>query len=345
MENRPAPAGGSKKRNAGVAARRPDCLRMAAWRSGWLVVALLGAGVAAASDRESRDDAWWTGPMVAPGAATLPPGHVLLEPYLFDDMTDSTLDRNGRRSTQPTDHDFGSLTYMLYGLRERLTVGLIPRFFHDVPPAGAASRGVDIGDLTLQAGYGLLQYDEARGLPAVALILQETLPTGRYERLSRASAGTGGGAYTTTLALYSQDYFWLPNGRILRGRLDLAYSHALGTGVHDASVYGTGFGFIGRAFPGDTLNVDLAGEYSLTRQWVLALDLVYQSNASTRVRGREPAGPVALTTGSGYWAGIAPAVEYNLSAAIGVLLGVRILEWGRNASGTVTTAVALNMVF
>ena len=297
------------------------------------------------TEREARDEAWWTGPMLAPSAATLPPGHVLLEPYLFDVMTDAAFDGAGRRTGRATDHDFGSLTYLLYGVRERLTVGLIPRFFHDIPPQGAASPGVDVGDLTLQVGYGLLQYDESRGTPALALIAQETLPTGRYERLSDASRGTGAGAYLTTLALYSQDYFWLPNGRILRSRLDLAYSHALGTGVHDQSVYGTGFGFTGRAYPGDTLNVDLAGEYSLTRHWVLALDLVYQHNASTRVRGATPQGPEALQSGSGYWAGLAPAIEYNLSARVGVLLGVRILEWGRNASGSVTPALALNMVF
>ena len=33
---------------------------------------------------QSLDDAWWTGPMLAPSAATLPRGHFLIEPYLFD---------------------------------------------------------------------------------------------------------------------------------------------------------------------------------------------------------------------------------------------------------------------
>ena len=29
---------------------------------------------------QSLDDAWWTGPMLAPSAATLPRGHFLIEP-------------------------------------------------------------------------------------------------------------------------------------------------------------------------------------------------------------------------------------------------------------------------
>jgi len=47
---------------------------------------LLVSAAATAAD-QSRDDAWWTGPMLAPSAATLPQGHVLVEPYLFNVMS------------------------------------------------------------------------------------------------------------------------------------------------------------------------------------------------------------------------------------------------------------------
>ena len=65
--------------------------------------------------REARDDAWWTGPLLAPSAATLPPGHVLIEPYLFDDISNGHFDSGGERHSGPYEHDLGSLTYMLYG--------------------------------------------------------------------------------------------------------------------------------------------------------------------------------------------------------------------------------------
>jgi len=63
--------------------------------------------------RQSLDAAWWTGPMLAPSAATLPRGHFLIEPYLYDVIATHS---NG----------FGSLTYVNYGLADRVTVGLIP---------------------------------------------------------------------------------------------------------------------------------------------------------------------------------------------------------------------------
>src|SRR3546814_3781925 len=63
--------------------------------------------------RQSQDDAWWTGPMLANSAATLPRGHVLIEPYVYD-------------VSSPHADGYGSLTYMLYGLTDRLTIGLVP---------------------------------------------------------------------------------------------------------------------------------------------------------------------------------------------------------------------------
>src|ERR1700732_2983767 len=74
--------------------------------------------------RQSLDDAWWTGPMLAPSAATLPRGHFLIEPYLYDGIAAHS---NG----------FGSLTYVNYGLLDRLTVGVIPTSGFDQVSHGA----------------------------------------------------------------------------------------------------------------------------------------------------------------------------------------------------------------
>jgi hypothetical protein len=217
-----------------------------------------------------------------------------------------------------------------------------------VPSGAASSSGIDVGDLTLQAGYGLTRYQDGSSIPALALVLDETLPTGRYENLSRASDGVGAGSYATGLSLYSQDYFWLPNGRILRARLDLTYTFSSSVSVQDQSVYGTPDGFHGHAYPGDAYTVDAAAEYSVTRNWVLALDVVYQYNANTQVRGAlasTPATPLQADSGSSYSLGFAPAIEYNWSARAGVLLGVRIIGIGRNTSTSITPAIAVNLVY
>ena len=74
--------------------------------------------------------------MLAASGATLPQGHALMEPYLFDVITNAHFDADGNRHAAATEHDLGSLTYMLYGLTDRVTIGMIPRFFYNVPPGG-----------------------------------------------------------------------------------------------------------------------------------------------------------------------------------------------------------------
>jgi hypothetical protein len=304
------------------------------------------AATVAVAQQQPLADAWWTGPMLAPSPATLPPGHALIEPYLFSVISTGHFDANGNRHSGPYEHDIGSLTYILYGLTDRVTAGLIPRFSYNEPAGEPNSSGVGFGDLTLQASYGLTQFSYEHRVPTVALVVQETLPTGRYDRLTRAADGFGAGAWTTTLAVYSQDYFWMPNGRILRMRLDLSYAISSAASVHDVSVYGTPQGFAGHAWPGDSLSVDLAGEYSVTSNWVLALDIVYQRSDSTRVSGAAPGMPeLTAESGPSYSIAFAPAIEYNWNARVGLLLGVRIIEIGRNTTASVTPAIALNMVF
>jgi len=330
---------------------RHDTTRASVLRH-WLACAVMAASGAATAADQSRDDAWWTGPMLAPSAAMLPQGHMLIEPYLYDVMPNGRFDMNGTRHASARAHDIGSLSYILYGLTDRVSVGLIPRFGFNEPAGAPNSSGLGIGDLTLQAGYGLTRFQDGRLIPAISVVIDETLPTGRYERLGRASDGFGAGAYTTGLSIYSQDYLWMPNERILRVRLDLTYAVSSSVGVHDVSVYGTAGGFRGRAYPGDYFTADAAGEYSVTRNWVLALDIVYQHDGNTRVSGSLPsAGGVPGVTdfrarsGSGYSLGLAPAIEYNWNSSIGVLVGVRMIVAGRNATASVTPAIALNMVY
>jgi hypothetical protein len=329
------------------------------WKSafGFLVYVLSASSGAAHADdrnedrRQSLDDAWWTGPLLAAGAATLPKGHVLFEPYFFDIDTYAHFDLSGNRSDIADRHYLGSQSYLLYGLVDDFTVGLIPRFgFNDVP-SGRDSSGVRVGDLTLQAQYLLTRFHPGSRMPTTSIVLQETLPLGEFDRLGdRPSNGVGGGAYATTVELHSQTYFWMPNGRILRSRLNLSYTKSNSANLQDVSVYGTPDGFRGDARPGDSYNVTAAWEYSATQQWVLALDVFYQHDGDTRVRGNVTDDFGARTSfladsGSGHQIGTAPAVEYNWSPQAGVIAGFRWIFAGANASASLAPVVAINLVY
>lgn len=290
-----------------------------------------------AAPRQSTEDALWTGPMLANSAATLPHGHFLIEPYLYD-VSSSGSD------------GFGSLTYMLYGVTDRLTAGLVPVFGYTRVVRGPNGSGIGLGDVSLLAQYRLTEVPPGSSLPTVSVQLQETVPSGRYDRLGdRPADGQGDGAYVTTLALNTQTWLWLSNGRILRVRFNVSQSFAHTTSIEGVSVYGTGEGFRGRARPGNVTLADAAWEYSLTRNWVLALDLVWQHARSTHVSGYDLSGvdpaPVRNDSGTSMAFGFAPAVEYNWNARIGLLIGMRVITGGYNTAKSVTPALALNMVY
>lgn len=323
-----------------------------------LCFALLALGVATAAraeaeNRQSRDDAWWTGPLLAASPGVPSPGHFLIEPYVFDAIPRGRYDNDGTRHSGPHANNFGSQSYILYGLADRISVGLIPRFGFNDPQRGRGSSSPGVGDLTLQAQYGLTTYREGSWIPTTAFVFQETLPTGKYDRLGdRPADGLGSGAYSSTLSLYSQYFFWMPNGRILRTRLDFSYSISGSAGVRDVSVYGTGEGFKGRARPGNSTVIDAAWEYSLTRNWVLALDVLYQHDSSTHLAGSYPGNPltglpamnVQLNSGASHSWSLGPAIEYNFNSRVGIIAGAKFTMAGSNAAAVVIPVAAVNIV-
>jgi hypothetical protein len=289
---------------------------------------------------QSLDDAWFTGPMLAASPNTLPRGHILIEPYFFDVRTAHA-------------DGFGTLTYALVGITDRLTAGSIITTGLNKPEQGTSSSGMGLGDLTLQATYRLTNFRKGGWVPITAIVFQETLPTGKYDRLgNRPSDGLGSGAYTSAVAFYAQSYYWLPNHRILRMRLNLTQSFSNSVDVHDVSVYGTNDGFRGTAKPGPVFASGIAAEYSLTRSWVLALDAQFNHYWSTRVSGfdildpssvQEPPG-ILLESGSHHSFAFAPAIEYSWKPTIGVLFGTRFIPGNEHTTRSITPAIAVNIV-
>lgn len=287
---------------------------------------------------QSPADTWFTGPLLANSATTLPHGHWLIEPYLYD------------VASRHAD-SYGSLTYMLYGVTDRLTVGLIPVFGYNQLDGEADSSGVGVGDVSMLAQYRLITFPAERSLPTVSVQLKETFPTGRYDRLGKhRSDGLGSGARVTTLALNTQTWFWLANGHILRMRLNASRSFPDHANLAGTSVYGTTHGFRGKAMPGAITTVNAAWEYSLDRHWALAMDLVWSRSSGTRVTGHDfrsqgmKHAPVAIdrTTTSRKTFAFAPAVEYHWTPRVGLIAGVRVIT-GPDMSTTTTPIVAINI--
>jgi hypothetical protein len=275
--------------------------------------------------RTAMQSARWTGPMLASNAETLPKGHGYTEPYFFDVITGGN-------------HYPGSSGFYQYGLAEGFTVGLQPNF---AVGTKRPNREFSVGDLKLLSQLRLTHFTPDNRIPTVAIVLQENLPIGKHDKLGIDKAGHGSGSFATEVGVNVQHYFLLGNGRLLRGRINLLKSFPHGADVEDRSVYGTGPGFRGHAKPGSKTTLIAAVEYSLTREWVLAFDVIRESTGKTKLKGRYDGGPlIEQTFPSSHQIGFAPAIEYNWSDTTGVLFGLWINPKGHNAPASVIPAFA-----
>jgi len=277
--------------------------------------------------RAAMKAARWTGPMLASTAETLPKGHFYTEPYFFDVIVGG-------------DHHPGSSGFYQYGLLDNLTVGFQPSFATDTNRLG---RGMAIGDFKLISQLRLTHFTAEHRVPTIALVLNEVIPTGKFDRLRPAEEGHGSGAFATEFGVNVQHWFLLRNGRLLRARINVLERVYNRAAVHGASVYGTAAGFRGHARPGARTTLIGAVEYSLTDKWVLAFDVEADFAGRTKVTGRDAAGAPVQTTGSAsHNVGIAPAIEYNWSPSAGALVGVWIIPKGHNAPASITPAIAIS---
>lgn len=326
--------------------------RVAACAGIALTLAQAAAGVLAAdASRQSLGDALFTGPLVAPNATSLPQGHWDVEPYVLDSIQHGRYDNNWNSRNTPNSHAIRSVSLLEYGLTDRLLVALLPQFGYNVVEHGSDSQGVRLGDTKLRFQYMLHAFQEGSWLPTTALAFSEVFPTGKYDGLGNHPAnGLGSGLLTSTFGLFSQDYFWMPNGRILRSRLDLTYTIPdEKASVNGVSVYGTGPGFNGTIDTGNTFSADLAFEYSMTRHWAPAMDIVYSHSGGASVRGVQASNGLVTSVSSSSNASeavdVAPAIEYNWNSHYGVIVGADVVVAGRNTADAVTPQAALNIYY
>jgi hypothetical protein len=208
--------------------------------------------------------------------------------------------------------------------------------------------GGGFGDLGMTIGF--LIFKQTPYIPGFKFTVGQTFPTGHYKNLNSNGLNvSGAGAYSTQFGLAtSKVIFWSTKHPMsLRGFV----GYQLSTPVHVSGFnsYGGGFGCSGKVKPGNTLSADFGLEFSITQNWVAALDVVYSATNRTKFHGVAGtlASGAAASVGSGYSdnLSLAPAIEYNWSSHLGMIAGGWFSIYGRNSSDFGSAVISVTYSF
>lgn len=297
----------------------------------------------------AQADPWWTGPLLAPAGHSIPAGHTNVELYGFHTDNDGIYNRHWKLT-----HTASAISDVInplftHGLTDKIDIQLgIPYVFNRTVK-GSSNH---ISDTGVTLGYQLIEQKNARWRPDVRFTIQEIIPTGRFLDLSPVNNGagsTGLGSYQTAASLNFQLLTAFTDVHYLRTRLSISYVEASHVNIHSVSSYGGTPTTDGRIDPGNLASLDIAGEFSLTQNWVAVMEGYFAKRDSAVFRGFpgfKPDGTLAsLGNDTVEEITIAPAIEYNFNANVGIIGGVWFTLAGKDTAEFQSLVIALNAYF
>lgn len=290
---------------------------------------------------------WFTGPIIAPSGHVIPMGHFNIEPYLFVNVATGIYDSHWKSH---------SVTNNFYNVNTEIPiqVGICPRTDFSITPQfswnhiDGASHWV-YNDTPFAFDFQVYYDVPGEWPPAIKLTFKAVAPLGKYQKLDPKDRGTdigGGGSWNPGIGLAFSDLFHISGVHFLSARLGFSYTVPNSVDVKGFNAYGGGYDTHGTVYPGAFFSTVLGLEYTLARNWALALDVLYVHSNRTRFSGHK-----GTTDGIPNFVGgpsseslsLAPALEYNWSGNYGIIAGVWFSVAGRNNAEFVNGVVAFNI--
>ncbi|AHE67004.1 hypothetical protein [Legionella oakridgensis] len=291
-------------------------------------------------------DPWFTGPLLAPSGKTIPRGHVNLETYGFYTENSGMFDRHWKLIEGPASQNIQINPLFSYGLTDFMDLQFSLPY---VINRSQGQTGRHIGDTAASLGLQVLKQNQSWWRPDLRVSLQQVFPTGRYEEfnpINQGTAATGIGSYQTALGFNFQHLNVIGQTHYFRQRLSLTYLYAASVNIRGHNSYGGNMDTKGSIKPGNLSSVDLAGELSITQNWVAVMEAYYFIRGASKFQGNPGFNTqgLPLTIGHATIAelSLAPAIEYNFSANYGIIAGVWFSSRGKDAPDFMSTVVAFN---
>ncbi len=291
---------------------------------------------------------WYTGPLITGSASNCPPKKLNFQPYLYLTVNYDSYDGQRHTVKTPNAYFISPAMVLQTGITDWLDVTVVPQAFFRWEKN---EYGGNFADLPLQFGFQL--YKETPYIPNIRVIVGELFPTGKYQDLNPERLGldaTGAGAFQTTVGFIVSKVFWWfklhPTAIRFAANCNLPNNDVT---VHDYNAYGGGIGTKGEVNVGNSYNLDLGIEVSLTQKWVIATDVAYTWSSKSLFSGT----PGVTSSGgipdngapSSDQLSLAPAIEYNIDDSSGFIGGVWFSVTGRHSAEFVSLVLSYTKLF
>ncbi len=280
---------------------------------------------------------WLTGTLIAPTGTVVGYGSFNIETYIY--FTTNVGAYNKDWETVSAEENFYSLNPQIiayFGLTPWCDINLIPQCFYNTK---SNQHSFHFGDFTVGLDFQLLDAGYTPYFPGIKFAIREIFPTGHFERLNPTKLltdQTGAGAFATQFDLQIYKEYHIYCDHWLSLNMGAQYTVNTPVHVHGFNSYGGGFGADGRALPGNILQLFASFEYSLTKNWALAIDNVYLHTEATQFCGfpgfSSPGVLATVGEPSSEQLSFAPAIEYNFSSDFGIIAGCWFTALGRNST-------------
>lgn len=296
----------------------------------FLTALLLSTTTLLQADTEEGYQPLYAGTQLAFYPINTAPGHLSVQPYLTYLCNYGTYNSHWSEKSQKKTNGVLSLFILETGITDWLDISL------DLN--GAYRRYGDknswiVGDTSIYFGLQMSRDKKDHWAPDLRLLIGETFPSGKYDRLSPHKGGSdifGTGAYLTTTLLVIAKTFYTNPQHPFNINLNLYYIHPSSVPIHGLSLYGGSPDTKGTAYPHSSFITNIGIECSLDKYWALGMDIRYVHQNKTTFKGRKGS-PLKLRLPSSEQFSLAPCIEYSWSYDFSAAIGPWFTIAGRNS--------------
>jgi hypothetical protein len=312
-----------------------------------LATSSLFADKAPQSEETSIPPPWFTGPLIAQSSEIMPRGYYNFEQYLFATAITGAYDSDWSVIEIPTLWNIQLSPEAIVGLTSWMDIYVQPTFAFNTSEGISALTWND-----LIAGFDFQLYHDTNWehwIPNFKFAIHEVFPTGQYDRLNPRKLRTqlsGEGAYSTQFQLIIGKMIHLSGVHFMSSRFMITYQVSAPTRLRGYNLYGGSYNTNLRIQPAQQFNLDFAVELSLAQSWSVALDVIGNWTSEIRYKGNlgtTPSGAPANFAGNpSFQFSLAPALEYNWNANLGLIAGAWFTTCGKASVRFASGVVAIN---